>query len=157
MARLKLLITMGAACVILSGCGEAQKSGASASAPAELTAAQKTALLAELPAPYNAGDIANGETRFMLCRSCHTTGAGGASLTGPNLHAVFGRKAATLADYRSSDALKASGLIWDAPTMDAWVADPHALVKGSKMSFVGLKEVKDRVDLIAYLKVETSR
>ncbi len=157
MCRLGLLIITGAACVALSACGEAQKSAAPAPAPAELTAAQKAALLAELPAPYNAGDVAVGETKFLLCRSCHTTAPGGPSITGPNLHNVFGRKAGTLAEYKYSDALKASGLTWDAATLDAWVADPHALVKGAKMTFVGLKDAKARIDLVAYLKVETSR
>ncbi|WP_308238417.1 hypothetical protein [Phenylobacterium sp. J367] len=49
---------------------------------------------------------------------------GGANMTGPNLHGVFGKPAASNADYKYSDAIKASGIVWDASHLDAWLADP---------------------------------
>ena len=39
--------------------------------------------------------------------------------------------------------------------MDAWIAKPQDLVPGSKMTFAGMKDAKDRTDLIAYLMVQT--
>jgi cytochrome c len=77
-------------------------------------------------------------------------------MTGPNLHGVFGRKAGTEGGFAYSEELKASGLVWDAATIDKWVANPKAMVAGTKMSFVGVKNEKDRVDLVAYLKTENS-
>jgi len=45
---------------------------------------------------------------------------------------------------------------WDAAHLDAWIKDPKAVVSGTKMSFMGLKDDKERTDLIAYLKVASS-
>jgi len=147
-------------CVILTACSKGDDKAESppeavsavAAAPSD---AEKTALLATLPAPYNTGDLANGQRKFALCRSCHTITEGGPALTGPNLHGVFGRKAGSVADYTYSDAVKAAGFVWDGEHLDKWLADPRGFMPGTKMSFAGLKDPKDRIDLIAYLKVET--
>ena len=117
---------------------------------------QAKELLAELPAPYRSGNVDNGATLFNLCRSCHTAIAGGAVITGPNLHGVFGRGAATAPGYAYSSALRATGWIWDARRLDAWIKDPRAIVPGTKMTFVGIEDANDRRDLIAYLRLVTS-
>lgn len=124
-------------------------------APAAPTDADKAAALAALPAPYNTGDLANGQSKFALCRSCHTITEGGPDLTGPNLYGVFGRKVGSKPGYAYSDVVKASSFAWDAEHLDKWLADPRGFMPGTKMTFAGLKDPKDRVDLIAYLKVET--
>jgi cytochrome c len=124
--------------------------------PAALSDAQKKALLAELPTAYQSADLDNGQSRFVLCKSCHTTAEGGADMTGPNLFGVFGRKAGTKAGFAYSDAMKASGITWDAVQLDAWITKPSAKVPGTKMTYIGMADAKDRTDLIAYLKVATS-
>lgn len=121
----------------------------------ELTTEQKQAALASLPAPYNTADLKNGEAKFALCRSCHTVVSGGPNLTGPNLYGVFGRHAGSKEGFAYSDALKAAGFAWDAPHLDAWLADPRGYMPGTKMTFPGLKDEKDRIDLIAFLKIES--
>lgn len=147
----------------LAACGQSETSGTTdagktvpsgAEAP-ELSDAEKQALLASLPAPYSTADLANGEAKFALCRSCHTITPGGANMTGPNLHGVFGRKAAQVEGFRYSDAIKSSGIVWDAEHLDQWLAKPMTYLPGTKMSFAGVKEAKDRTDLIAFLMVET--
>jgi cytochrome c len=77
-------------------------------------------------------------------------------MTGPNLYGIFGRKAGTQPGYAYSDALKAAGWTWDAARIDQWITDPRAVLAETKMSFVGMKDPKDRTDVIAYLKVATS-
>jgi cytochrome c len=132
-----------------------QPANPAAAQPAELSQADKQKLLAALPAPYATADLANGQAKFALCRSCHTLTPGGANMTGPNLHGVFGRKAASVEGYRYSDVLKTSGIVWDARHLDQWLANPRTYLPGTKMSFAGLKDPKDRTDLIAFLMIET--
>ncbi len=147
------------AAAMLSACGQgggSSSGGAVASTGPVQPPADAKKLLAELPAPYSGGDLANGEAHFSLCRSCHTVIQGGANMTGPNLHGVFGRKAGSKADYNYSDALKAKGVTWDAATLDQWLSGPQAFAPGTKMSFVGIKDATDRRDVIAYLKVASS-
>lgn len=156
--RNAVMMSVVGACALLAGCGQGgEKAAEAAAAPAapEPTDAEKQALLAALPAPYNTADLANGKQKFAMCRSCHTIVPGGANMTGPNLHGVFGRKAGAVENYKYSDVVKNAGFVWDADHLDKWLAEPRTFLPGTKMSFAGLKNPKDRVDLIAFLKVET--
>jgi cytochrome c len=155
------LMLAAVSAVTLSACNKPatntsteQTTTAAAPAPA-LSDAEKAALLAKLPAPYNTADLANGESKFALCSSCHTLPEGGPNLTGPNLHGIFGRKAASLPGFAYSDTLKAAGWTWDAAHIDAWITDPKVAAPGTKMTFAGMKDPKDRTDVIAYLMVQT--
>jgi cytochrome c len=116
---------------------------------------QLKAQQASLPAPFNTADLTNGKAKYALCASCHTINPGGSNMTGPNLHGVVGRKAAALDKYNFTAALKGSGITWNAATLDPWLANPRAMVPGTKMSFVGMRDAKDRTDVIAYLMVNS--
>ena len=151
-----------AASLMAAACGRsdntAPASGPGASTPAaavEISPEERQKILAALPAPYNAADLVNGKAKFGLCQSCHTIAPGGANMTGPNLHGIFGKTAAAHPDFRYSDALKNAGFVWDGPHLDQWLAKPQTFLPGTKMTFAGLKDPKDRTDLIAYLMVET--
>ena len=151
------------AAISLTACGKpttdeetAGSAGVQETAAAPLTDAQKAALQAELPEPYRSADLEKGEALFAMCRSCHTYVEGGANMTGPNLWGTFGAKAAYVAGFNYSDALKTSGLTWDFATMDKWIENPRGLVEGTKMSYVGMKSPEDRAALIAFLKVNTT-
>jgi cytochrome c len=142
-----------------SGTTPAEQPGAltqPAAAPADLTEVQKKALLAQLPAAYQTADLDNGEAKSAACKSCHTLAQGGPDMIGPNLWGVFGRKAGSKADFSYSDDLKAAGWTWDAPRLDRWITNPRGVLPGTKMSYGGLPDARDRTDLIAYLKVTTS-
>jgi cytochrome c len=158
------ILALGAAALALAGCGpkpessaaSSAASAASSAAPATPTPDQIKAMLASLPAPYNTGDLANGQDKFNQCRACHTPDQGGPNMTGPNLWGVFGRKAGSVADFNYSDGLKASGIVWDAPTIDKWITNPRTVVPDTRMSFMGMPSAKDRVDVVAYLKTVTT-
>lgn len=139
--------------------GQSQAVATSSAAPqaAGPTDAQLKALVASLPAPYSTGDIDNGRRVFARCQVCHTTVEGGPNLIGPNLWGLFGRKVASKADFPYSDALKAQPGAWDAARLDAWISDPRKVAPGTKMSFAGVPDAKDRIDVIAYLKTATSK
>lgn len=157
--RAHLLLSLTGAALVLMSCNNAPEPADAPSpapaAPKVLSAEEKATLLASLPAPYNTGDLANGQMKFGLCRSCHTITPGGANGVGPSLYGVFGRMAGTHEGYTYSDAVKAAGFVWDAEHLDGWLAQPRTFLPGTKMSFAGVKNEKDRVDLIAFLKVET--
>ncbi len=155
------LLTAASLCVLVAACSkpatapEASSETAATPASAEPSDQDKAKLLAALPAPYNTGDLENGKRKFAMCRSCHTINQGGPNMTGPNLYGVFGRKAGAVEGFAYSDAVKKAGFVWEAKHLDQWLVDPRGFMPGTKMSFMGLKEAKDRVDVIAYLKVET--
>jgi cytochrome c len=159
--RLGPILAAAAFATLAAACSPSQpeqkSSDQAAATPAapELSAEEKQKLLASFPAPYNTADLANGQAKFGLCQSCHTITPGGANMTGPNLHGVFGKKSASNPDFKYSDALKNAGFEWDASHLDQWLAQPQTFLPGTKMTFAGLKDAKDRNDLIAYLMVET--
>ncbi len=114
-------------------------------------------LLAGLPVVAAAeGDPVAGKSIFVLCAACHAVEAGAPSPIGPNLHGMFGKKAGTNAKgFEYSDVLKASGIVWDDRTIDAWIKNPAGVVPGTKMDYVGLTKKDKRENVIAYLKLAT--
>ena len=54
---------------------------------------------------------------------------------------------------RYSKALTAQEFVWDEVALYAWIADPDAFVKGTYMTFRGIKDDKARADLTAFLRV----
>jgi cytochrome c len=108
------------------------------------------ALLLLTAAAHADGDPARGEQRFVDCAACHAPQPGVANV-GPSLQGVFGRKAATLADFRYSPALKRSGITWTPATLDTFLADPQKAVPNNRMPYAGMPNAADRADLIAFL------
>ena len=99
-----------------------------------------------------AGDAAKGEKVFNKCKACHTAEQDGKHKIGPNLFGIVGSEAAKKDGYKYSKAMAESGLTWDVATLDEYLKKPRKYVKGTKMSFAGLKKDKDRADVIAYLE-----
>lgn len=105
-------------------------------------------------------DIAAGEKTFQTkCTSCHNNANGGPNAIGPNLWGVVGRPVASHPGMDYSDAMKAHAKdvpnwSWDA--IYAFLGAPGKVVKGTKMTFVGVKKPEDRINLIAYLHSQGS-
>jgi cytochrome c len=161
--KLAKLTATAALLVLVAACGkktEGPAPGTAETAPPAAPGlsgdAAKTAL-ASLPAPYNTADPENGQRKFGQCRSCHSIEQGGPNMTGPNLWGVLGRKAGTEAGYSYSDGLKAAGWTWDAPRLDAWIKNPRAVLPDTKMTFLGIKNDKDRADIIAFIRLQNSK
>jgi cytochrome c len=99
-----------------------------------------------------AGDAARGSQVFRQCAACHST-APGDHMTGPSLAHVWNRKAGAAEGFmRYSDALKGSGVTWNAATLDKWLASPEKFLPGNSMTFPGVRDSQARQDLIAYLR-----
>lgn len=101
-------------------------------------------------------DAAAGEALFKRCAACHTDDSGGANKIGPNLWGVINRPVASHAGFAYSGAMKefaqGGSVVWDYEHLDHFIVAPKSLVKGTAMSFAGLKDPKDRANLIAYLR-----
>lgn len=108
--------------------------------------------LIALPAVASAQDAEAGKAVFKKCAPCHSIGPGAKNKVGPELNGILGRKAASVAGFNYSTALKDSGITWDDEKLHAWLKDPKALVPGTKMFFPGIKDEIDRDDLIAYIE-----
>jgi cytochrome c2 len=98
------------------------------------------------------GDAAAGEKVFKKCKACHVVDAE-KHKTGPHLVNIMGRNAGSADGFKKySDAMKSSGIVWNEETLDAYLENPKAYVKGTRMAFAGLRKEEDRVNVIAYLK-----
>jgi cytochrome c len=101
------------------------------------------------------GDREAGAIVFSSCKSCHEVGQGARDRIGPHLNGVFGRRAGAYDGFNYSKSMVRAGtdgLIWTAETLDAYTENPRALVSKTRMSFKGLKDPKDRDNLLAYLR-----
>jgi cytochrome c len=122
----------------------------------------KTLLAAAIAAsafalPAAAQDAAAGADVFKKCRACHRVGPDAKNLVGPQLNGIVGRKAGTVDGFKYSEANKkaaSDGLVWTEEKLNTYLTDPKAFMPGNKMSFAGLKDEKDRKDVIAYLKTQ---
>ena len=150
-------LTLALAACGQSGSGGSSESGGGASGAPTYTAAQNQSAIAALPAPYNSANYEAGRTVFAQCRSCHTIANGGANMVGPNLHGVIGRHIGTVQNFNYSPPVKASDISWDAEHLDRWVANPQAMIPGTRMGFAGVRDATQRRDLIAYMMVEAQR
>ncbi len=102
------------------------------------------------------GDHENGEVIFKKCKSCHEVGEGAKNRVGPQLNGVFGRIAGTAEGGKYSESMIRmgnDGLIWTGETLNAYLENPKALVSKTRMSFRGLEGAKDRIDVLAYLRI----
>jgi cytochrome c len=107
------------------------------------------------PASAQTGDIARGERVFRTCVACHSLEAN-RNMTGPSLAELWNRKAGGLPSFnRYSQELKSSGMVWNETTLDAWLADPQHVIPGNTMTFPGIKDARQRADLLAFLKDAT--
>jgi cytochrome c len=100
-------------------------------------------------APAAAADAAHGKVVFQTCAACHSDKP---DAIGPSLRGVYGRKSASLDDFRYSSAMQRANLTWDDANLHAYIKDPQAKVKGNRMPFGGLSSDADIDDVIAYLK-----
>ncbi len=99
-----------------------------------------------------AGDPARGSKVFQACMACHSVQPG-EHMTGPSVAHIWNRKAGTIEDFpRYSDAMKKANVVWTEANLDKWLANPQRFLPGTSMSFAGIREEKDREDVIAYLK-----
>ena len=104
---------------------------------------------------FASASAADGAKIFSKCKACHSIAKGGGNKIGPALWGVLGRKAGSLSDYKYSKAMTAYGKTWSFEEMNGFLTKPKEWIKGTKMSYAGLKSAKDRASLILYMNENT--
>lgn len=126
-------------------------------APAGDTPAEQvaTGMAAPEPTPPDPELVAAGEVVFRKCKACHMVGEDATNRVGPILNGVVDRHLAAVEGYKYSPAMieaGASGMVWDDQSLHEYLTKPGAFIKGTKMTFAGLKKAEDIDAVIAYLR-----
>lgn len=125
---------------------------AEAEAAPEAEAAEAPVVVA---ASFDADLAAIGEKVFRKCKSCHQVGDGAKNRSGPILNGVVSGAAGAVDGFKYSKPMAKAGedgLIWSEAELAAFLAKPKDYMKGTKMSFAGLKKEDDQLAVIEYLK-----
>ena len=97
------------------------------------------------------GDIASGEKIFKKCAACHSINKGGKNKIGPALYNVVGRAVGGVDNYKYSKTLASYDKEWTFEELNGFLTKPSSYLKGTKMSYAGLRKEKDRASVIKYL------
>jgi cytochrome c len=97
------------------------------------------------------GDAVNGKKIFKKCVACHSINKGGRNKIGPALYNVVGRTVGSVTDYKYSKTLASYDKEWTFEELNGFLQKPSAYLKGTKMSYAGLRKEKDRASVIKYL------
>ncbi len=123
---------------------------------AEAASSAEAEAVFDLGAALASADLTRGERLFAgQCSTCHTINAGGANGTGPNLHNVVGATKMISAGFNYSGSMKGASGQWTYENLNEWLKSPAGYMKGTSMSFAGIKKDADRASVIAYLAANT--
>ncbi|HVY50593.1 MAG TPA: cytochrome c family protein [Devosia sp.] len=124
-------------------------------APSEEPAGPSTggpAQVADIGTLLAAADPKAGESAAKKCAACHDFTSGGPNKTGPNLYDVVERQIASHPGFSYSSALQAKASdTWTYENLNQWLISPKAFADGTKMNFAGVKDDKERANIIAFL------
>ena len=132
---------------------------ASVSTVASSTSAQTNSVSSEsgnIMALFASTSAAEGAKVFKKCAACHSINEGGSNKIGPALWGVLGRSVGSVPDYKYSKAMASYGKNWSFEEMNGFLIKPKDWIKGTKMSFAGLKKAEDRAAVILYMNGNTN-
>jgi cytochrome c len=119
--------------------------------PGPAAPAPAVAAVATTSGPWDGGDAAAGQVIFHKCQLCHY-GEKGRTKIGPSLWGVVGRHSGSLDGYHYSNAMASYNHVWTPENLFVYLQAPTKVVRGTKMTFIGLPNPTDRANVIAYLK-----
>ena len=132
------------------------KIAGSETAPAEGAAKTETPAesLPDFAAAIPAADTMAGGMVAGRCMVCQGWDKGGPPMTGPNLYGSVGKPKAAAGDFDNSPALREKGGDWTYADLYEFLRQPAVYVPGTKMGFAGLPRSQDRLNLIAFLRMQ---
>ena len=113
---------------------------------------KKEEVIEPISALLASASIENGEKLFKKCATCHNYEKDGANKVGPQLWNLINRPKANVDGFAYSKALAEYGGEWGYEELAEFLYKPKKYIKGTKMNFAGLKKVKDRADLVYFLR-----
>ena len=128
-----------------------QVASTSTTTTTETNSASSSSESGDIMALLASASVADGEKAFKKCAACHTISKGGSNKIGPALWGVLGRQAGSISDYKYSKAMTAYGKSWSFEEMNGFLTKPKEWIKGTKMSFAGLKKETERAAVILYM------
>ena len=123
---------------------------------ANTASAETSSGTGDIMAIFASTSAAEGAKVFKQCLACHSIAEGGKNKIGPALWGVLGRQAGSLPDYKYSKAMATYGKKWSFEEMNGFLLKPKDWIKGTKMSYAGLKKEKDRAAVILYMNENTN-
>ena len=129
---------------------------ASVTTVASTTSAETSSETGNIMAIFASTSATEGAKVFKKCAACHSIAEGGKNKIGPALWGVLGRQAGSLPDYKYSKAMAAYGKKWSFEEMNGFLIKPKDWIKGTKMSYAGLKSEKERAAVILYMNENTN-
>ena len=110
----------------------------------------------DIMALFASTSATDGAKVFKKCLACHSIAEGGGNKIGPALWGVLGRTAGSVPGYKYSKAMATHGKNWSIEEMNGFLIKPKDWIKGTKMSFAGLKNAKERAAVILYMNENTN-
>ena len=129
---------------------------ASVTTVASTASAETSSEAGNIMALFASTSAAEGAKVFKKCAACHSIAEGGKNKIGPALWGVLGSQAGSLPDYKYSKAMAAYGKKWSFEEMNGFLIKPKDWIKGTKMSYAGLKSEKERAAVILYMNENTN-
>ncbi len=133
-------------------------------AKGRIIVAPETATAAATPAPAKpeekdppvesllaSANVEAGQNAAKVCGACHNWTKGAGTKVGPDLYGVVGRDIGKEPGFSYSTALQQKGGKWTFQNLYEWIKDPKAFIPGNKMGFAGIKDPKERANIIAFL------
>ena len=85
------------------------------------------------------------------CTACHSLNSAGGNRVGPTLWNIVNAPKAKVDGFSYSASLSSLGGSWSVQDLNLWLKSPKKYAPGNAMSFAGLRKIKDRANMIAFL------
>ena len=126
-----------------------------ASADSTMRKATNDEIVGSISSLLASASLERGEKIFNKCGSCHNYKKGSKSKIGPNLWDLINRPKASVSGFAYSKSLSEYGGKWTFEELNEFLYKPKEYISGTKMNFAGLNNVKDRANLILWLKQQS--